>query len=55
MVAALALGVATAVNAQGVEVGDGVAITAEVVAIDKVDRTLYNAILDKTFVIWQLI
>ena len=40
MVAVLALGVTTMVRAQGVELGDGVAITAEVVGIDKVDRTL---------------
>ena len=40
MVAVLALGVTTMVSAQGVEVGDGVVITAEVVAIDKADRTL---------------
>jgi len=40
MFAVLALGVTTMVSAQGVELGDGVVITAEVVAIDKVDRTL---------------
>ena len=40
MVTALVLCAATTVNAQGVELGDGVVITAEVVAIDKVDRTL---------------
>jgi hypothetical protein len=40
MLAILALGIATTVKAQGVEVGDVVVISAEVVAIDKVDRTL---------------
>jgi hypothetical protein len=41
MVPALALGTVTTVHAQaGVEVGDAVVITAEVVAIDKKDRTL---------------
>ena len=40
MVAVLALGIATTVKAQGVELGDGVVITAEVVAIDRVDRTV---------------
>ncbi len=40
LVAILAMGAITTVNAQGVEVGEGVAITAEVVAIDRVDRTL---------------
>jgi len=41
MVAALALGAASTTCAQeGVELGDGVVITAEVVAIDRVDRTL---------------
>jgi hypothetical protein len=40
MVTALALCVATTVNAQGVELEESVVITAEVVAIDKVDRTL---------------
>ena len=41
MVTALALGVVTTVHAQtGVVVGDAVVITAEVVAIDKTDRTL---------------
>ena len=41
MLAILFLGVATTVKAQeGVEVGDVVVITAEVVAIDRVDRTL---------------
>ena len=44
IVTALALGVATTVKAQGVEVGDAVVLTAEVVAIDRVDRTL--ALLD---------
>ncbi len=40
MVAALTFGIATTVKAQGVEVGDAVVITAKVVGIDKVDRTL---------------
>jgi len=40
LVAAFSLGVATTAGAQGVEVGDGVVVTATVVAIDKVDRTL---------------
>ena len=40
MVAALLLSVAGSVYAQGVEVGDGVVVTAEVVAIDRVDRAL---------------
>jgi hypothetical protein len=40
MVATLTFGIATTVKAQGVEVGDAVVITAEVVGIDKVDRTL---------------
>jgi hypothetical protein len=40
VVAFLALQVSTNVSAQGVELGDGVVITAKVVGIDKVDRTL---------------
>ncbi len=40
MVTALSLGVSTTVNAQGVKVGGAVTITAEVVAIDRVDRTV---------------
>ena len=40
MLAILVLGIATTVKAQGVEVGDAVVLTAEVVAIDRVDRTL---------------
>ena len=40
MLAILSLGIATTVKAQGVEVGDAVVLTAEVVAIDRVDRTL---------------
>jgi hypothetical protein len=41
MAACLALGAAAAVYAQeGVELGEGVVITAEVVGIDKVDRTV---------------
>jgi hypothetical protein len=41
MAAALLLGAGQAVRAQqGVEMGDAVVVTAEVVAIDKVDRTL---------------
>jgi hypothetical protein len=40
LAAFLALQIPTNVGAQGVELGDGVVITAEVVAIDKVDRTL---------------
>lgn len=40
LVAFLALQIPTDVSAQGVELGDGVVITAQVVAIDKVDRTL---------------
>lgn len=40
LVAFLALQIPTNVTAQGVELGDAVVITAEVVAIDKVDRTL---------------
>ena len=43
MVAALSLGVAATVNAQvgkGVELGEAVVITAEVLAIDKEDRIL---------------
>lgn len=38
--AVLSLGGLSTVNAQGVEVGDAVVITAEVVAIDRVDRTV---------------
>ena len=34
----LVLGIATTVTAQGVELSDGVVITAEVVAIDRIDR-----------------
>ncbi len=40
MVAGLSLGVSTTINAQGVKVGRAVEITAEVVAIDRVDRTV---------------
>ena len=41
MLAALALGVAKPLNAQvGVVWGDAVVVTAELVAVDKVDRTL---------------
>ena len=40
LMALLALQIPTHVSAQGVELGDGVVITAEVVAIDRVDRTL---------------
>ena len=40
LAAGLALEMPTNVSAQGVELGDGVVITAEVVAIDRVDRTL---------------
>ena len=40
MLAILVLGIVTTVKAQGVEVGDIVVLTAEVVAIDRVDRTL---------------
>jgi hypothetical protein len=40
LVVLLALQIPTHVSAQGVELGDGVVITAEVVAIDRVDRTL---------------
>ena len=36
----LALQIPSPVNAQGVELGDGVVITAEVVAIDRVDRVV---------------
>jgi hypothetical protein len=38
--AILALDMATSARAQGIGLGDGVAITAEVVGIDRVDRTL---------------
>lgn len=38
--AILGLGGLSTVKAQGIEVGDGVVITAEVVAFDRVDRTL---------------
>ncbi|MCZ6758484.1 MAG: hypothetical protein O7C39_09400 [Bacteroidetes bacterium] len=40
MVTALCLGASKSISAQGVEVGDAVVITAEVVAIDRVDRTV---------------
>ncbi len=40
MVTALSLGVSTTINAQGVKVGGVVKVTAEVVAIDRVDRTV---------------
>jgi hypothetical protein len=40
LAACLALQIPTNVSAQGVELGDGVVITAEVVAIDRVDRSL---------------
>ncbi len=40
MVAALSLGASTTINAQGVKVGGVVKVTAEVVAIDRVDRTV---------------
>ncbi len=40
MVAALSFGVSTTINAQGVKVGRAVEITAEVVAIDRVDRVV---------------
>jgi len=40
MVAALTFGISTTAKAEGVEFGDGVVITAEVVAIDRVDRTV---------------
>ncbi len=40
MVAALSLGVSTTINAQGIKVGGVVKVTAEVVAIDRVDRVL---------------
>jgi len=40
MVAALSLGVSTTINAQGVKVGGAVKVTAEVVAIDRIDRTV---------------
>ena len=40
LMALLALQIPTHVSAQWVELGDGVVITAEVVAIDRVDRTL---------------
>jgi hypothetical protein len=40
LAAFLALQIPAAVSAQGVELGDCVEITAEVVAIDRVDRTL---------------
>ncbi len=38
MVVALSFGASTTISAQGVEVGGAVTITAEVVAIDRVDR-----------------
>ena len=38
MVVALSLGASTTISAQGVKVGGAVTITAEVVAIDRVDR-----------------
>lgn len=40
LAAVLALAMETMARAQGVELGDGVVITAEVVGIDRVDRTL---------------
>jgi hypothetical protein len=40
LVACLALQMPMHVRAQGVELGDGVVVTAEVAAIDRVDRTL---------------
>ena len=40
MIAALSLGASTTINAQGVKVGGVVKVTAEVVAIDRVDRVL---------------
>jgi hypothetical protein len=40
LAACLALQIPTHASAQGVELGDGVVMTAEVVAIDRVDRTL---------------
>ena len=40
MVAALSWGASTTINAQGVKVGGVVKVTAEVVAIDRVDRVL---------------
>ncbi len=40
MVAALSLGASTTINAQGVKVGGVVKVTAEVVAIDRVDRVV---------------
>ena len=40
LVTFLALQIPTLANAQGVELGDGVVLTAEVVGIDRVDRTL---------------
>jgi exosome complex RNA-binding protein Csl4 len=40
MVAALTFGISTTVKAEGVELGNGVVITAEVVAVDRMDRTV---------------
>ena len=40
LVAFLALQTPTSLNAQGVELGDGVVVTAKVVAIDRVDRNV---------------
>jgi len=40
LVTFLALQIPTLANAQGVELGDGVVLTAEVVGIDRVDRTV---------------
>ena len=40
MVAALSLGISKTINAQGVKVGGAVTVTAEVVAIDRVDRVV---------------
>lgn len=40
LAAVLAPGMATIASAQGVELGDGIVFTAEVVGIDRVDRTV---------------
>src|SRR5688572_24979078 len=40
LAAVLVLDMATIASAQGIELGDGEVITAEVVGIDRVDRTL---------------
>jgi len=40
MVTALSLGASTTINAQGIKVGRAVVVTAEVVAIDRVDRVV---------------